>query len=76
MITEQKTLLANIRSLEADALKLLNSGVKIPGVHQRLRAAGNELQTRLSYLMEEKPAKKKPTAPKTPAPAPETSAES
>jgi hypothetical protein len=52
-IEEQKTLLADVRALTDDALKLYNSGVKIPGVVQHLRAAGSELENRVRFLERE-----------------------
>lgn len=64
MLKQQTELLAAVRKAEADARKLYAAGVNIAGVIQKLKAAGNELQTRVTYLKREqdKPADK-PAAP-------------
>lgn len=65
MLTEQKNLLADVRALTDDALKLYNRGVKIGGVVKNLRSAGDELATRVRFL--EREAKPKKAATQKPA---------
>ncbi|NJL18809.1 MAG: hypothetical protein HC901_00330 [Bdellovibrionaceae bacterium] len=73
MLKEQKELLAQIGKAHAAALKLYNAGVKISGIVQKLRAAGDELETRIRYI--EKVEKSAPgAAPKPPAPPAKKSA--
>ncbi len=64
MVEKQKQLLADIRMVADDALKLYNAGVKIPNVIQKLRDACNEMQTRVEYLEREGKEAEKPKAPK------------
>lgn len=50
MLNEQKSLLADIRAAQVAATALLTQGVKIGGIVQRLRGAGDELETRVRFL--------------------------
>ncbi len=50
---KQKKLLAAIQAAERAALEVYNSGVKIAGVVQKLRAAGEELGARVRSLERE-----------------------
>ena len=64
MLEQQKKLLAEIAAAHRTALRLYNSGVKISGVVTKLRAAGDELETRVRYLEREvKSAKAAKAAP-------------
>lgn len=60
MLKEQKELLAQVRAAERAALKLYNAGVKISSIVQKLRAAGEELETRVRYIEKNAPAEPKP----------------
>jgi hypothetical protein len=50
MLNEQKKLLGEIRASQDTARKLCDAGVKISGVFQSLRRAGDELETRVRFL--------------------------
>lgn len=67
MIAEQKNLLKDVRAIEADARKLYDAGVKIPGVVQKLREAAGELDARVRFI--ERAAKPKAAPVKAPAPS-------
>lgn len=63
MLAAQKKLLAEIEAVEKHALSLLDRGVKVAPVVQKLRAARDEMSARVRYL-------EKPKAPPLGAPAP------
>lgn len=65
-LKEQKELLATIGEAHAIARKLYDGGVKISGVVQRLRAAGEELESRIRFIEKQPKAKKKESAPPPP----------
>lgn len=67
-LNEQKELLGQIGKAHDAALKLYNAGVKISGVVQKLRAAGDELTARVRYIEKNAPAAAPKPAAK-PAPA-------
>ena len=56
MLKEQKALLEKIRESEQDALKLYNAGVKLSNTVLKLRAAGDELATRIRYIEKDQAA--------------------
>jgi hypothetical protein len=73
-LAEQKTLLADVRAITDDALKLYNAGVKISGVVQKLRAVGDELDSRVRYIEKHSAPVSAAGKPKIKAPKPETPA--